>query len=287
MFLQNMSKNIIENEELQQLWVLLEKSCSQTSESYEKQRIDYLEYKRIRGLLDPKSKAKEYFTATVFAKLQDNDPNKKISILNFFNYVMRKVWLRQTRIALSLYDITGQGFLKETDLENYIQELIPTLSQLDSLDKAFHPFYICIAVRKFFFFLDPHKHNKIKIVDILGSGFLDDLLELRDEDLNKTREEANWFSATNTLRLYSSYLRLDEDHNGMLSKTELMKYGNLTNLFIERVFDVCITYDREIDFKTFVDIVLALENRKEVQSIYFLFSILDIKSQRFIDSFTI
>ncbi|CAG2104963.1 unnamed protein product, partial [Medioppia subpectinata] len=41
------------------------------------------------------------------------------------------------------------------------------------------------------------------------------------------------------------------------------------------------------DFKTFVDIVLALENRKEVQSIYFLFSILDIKSQRFIDSFTI
>ena len=30
-----------------------------------------------------------------------------------FNYVMRKVWLQQTRIGLSLYDATGQGFLNE------------------------------------------------------------------------------------------------------------------------------------------------------------------------------
>jgi hypothetical protein len=26
-----------------------------------------------------------------------------------FNYVMRKVWLQQTRIGLSLYDVNGQG----------------------------------------------------------------------------------------------------------------------------------------------------------------------------------
>lgn len=31
-----------------------------------------------------------------------------------FNYVMRKVWLHQTRIGLSLYDVTGQGYLRES-----------------------------------------------------------------------------------------------------------------------------------------------------------------------------
>jgi hypothetical protein len=41
------------------------------------------------------------------------------------------------------------------------------------------------------------------------------------------------------------------------------------------------------DFKTYVDIILALENRKEPQAIYFFFSILDIKNQGFIDSFCI
>ena len=33
--------------------------------------------------------------------------------MHFFNYVMRKVWLHQTRIGLSLYDVAGLGYLRE------------------------------------------------------------------------------------------------------------------------------------------------------------------------------
>lgn len=47
------------------------------------------------------------------------------------------------------------SFLILQDLENYILELIPTLPQLDGLEKSFYSFYVCTAVRKFFFFLDP------------------------------------------------------------------------------------------------------------------------------------
>jgi serine/threonine-protein phosphatase 2A regulatory subunit B'' len=65
------------------------------------------------------------------------------------------VWLQQTRIGLSLFDIQGLGYLKESDLENYILELIPTLPQLNCLEESFYSFYVCTAVRKFFFFLDP------------------------------------------------------------------------------------------------------------------------------------
>lgn len=46
-------------------------------------------------------------------------------------------------------------FIILQDLENYILELIPTLPQLDGLEKSFYSFYVCTAVRKFFFFLDP------------------------------------------------------------------------------------------------------------------------------------
>jgi serine/threonine-protein phosphatase 2A regulatory subunit B'' len=52
----------------------------------------------------------------LFAKLQQGDRLGRVSIMALFNYVMRKVWLHQTRIGLSLYDITGQGFLRESDL---------------------------------------------------------------------------------------------------------------------------------------------------------------------------
>lgn len=64
------------------------------------------------------------------------------------------------------------------DLENYIQDLIPTLPQLDGLEKSFHSFYVCTAVRKFLFFLDPLRTGRVRIQDILACSFLDDLLEV-------------------------------------------------------------------------------------------------------------
>jgi hypothetical protein len=36
---------------------------------------------------------------------------------------------------------------------------------------------------------------------------------------------SNWFSAMNALRVYSIYLELDTDMNGMLSRQELARYG--------------------------------------------------------------
>jgi serine/threonine-protein phosphatase 2A regulatory subunit B'' len=53
----------------------------------------------------------------------------------------------------------------------------------------------------------------------------------------------------------------------MLSKDELLHYGTstLTPAFINRVFEECLTYGGEMDYKTYLDFVLALENRKEPQ----------------------
>lgn len=42
-----------------------------------------------------------------------------------------------------------------------------------------------------------------------------------------------------------------------------------------------------IDFKTFIDCILALENRKEIPSIYFLFNILDIQKNNHLDDFAL
>ena len=74
--------------------------------------------------------------------------------------------------------------------------------------------------------------------------------------------------------MYGQYLNLDKDHNGMLSKSELLAYGTatLTPTFIDRVFEECLTYGGEMDYKTYLDFVLALENRKEPQSLTYFFS---------------
>ncbi|VEN46339.1 unnamed protein product [Callosobruchus maculatus] len=281
--LKRKSMQLLDNDELKELYVLLDQNQSFPEE----QLMTYADFQKVQTLVG--EKVKPYFTAHVFAKLQQGDPQGRISIMSIFNYVMHKVWLDQTRIGLSLYDVTGQGYLTGTDLETYITELLPNLPQLKGLEESFHSFYVCTAVRKFLFFLDVVRAGRVRILDILACSFLDELLELRDEDLSKEMQEQNWFSAPSALKIYGHYLNLDRDHNGMLSKTELASYGSgtLTKPFLDRVFETCLTYAGEMDYKTYLDLVLALENRAEPQALSFLFKILDIKGDGYLDAFTL
>ncbi|KAK4884540.1 hypothetical protein RN001_000811 [Aquatica leii] len=282
-FLQRRSHDLLDNNELKSLWMLLDHYQSSPNE----QLITYADYKIVTSLAGPK--LHPYFTASIFARLQQGDPQGRVSIMSLFNYVMRKVWLQQTRIGLSLYDASGQGYLREADLESYIADLLPTLPQLEGLESSFHSFYICTAVRKFIYFLDSLRAGRVRILDILVCSFLDDLLELRDEELSKEVQEQNWFSAPSALRVYGQYLNLDRDHNGMLSQAELSNYGSgtLTKPFVERVFQTCLTYGGEMDYKTYLDLVLTLENRCEPQALAFLFRMLDLNEKGYLDAFVL
>ena len=44
-----------------------------------------------------------------------------------------------------------------------------------------------------------------------------------------------------------------------------------------RVFQECLTYGGEMDYKTYLDFVLALENKREPQALSYFFRILDVK----------
>lgn len=114
-------------------------------------------------------------------------------------------------------------------------------------------------------------------------------MELRDEELSKESQETNWFSAPSALRVYGQYLNLDKDHNGMLSKEELSRYGTatMTNVFLDRVFQECLTYDGEMDYKTYLDFVLALENRKEPAALQYIFKLLDIENKGYLNVFSL
>lgn len=65
------------------------------------------------------------------------------------------------------------------------------------------------------------------------------------------------------------------------------KSGALTSVFLDRVFQDAFTYAGEMDYKGYLNFVLATENRHEPQSLRYLFRFLDIKNQGYLDSFTI
>ena len=282
-FLHNKSAEILDKEDLEQLWYLLRDHTSYPDDGTE--RINYDQFCLVASQLPPK--CRQFFQPSVFLKC-DRDEYGRIEIVPFFHYIVRKVNLHQTRIQISLYDSAGYGYLKEKDLENFIYELIPSFPQLSSLQDNFYSFYVITAVRKFFFFLDPKRTGRIWIKDMLTSPILAELYELRQERWTVEEAMQNWFSAQSALRVYEQYLRLDVDHNGMLKKGELARYsGGLTSIFVDRLFEEYQTFEGEMDYKTFLDFVLAMENKKTVQSIQYFWKILDVYKKGAIDTFVI
>ena len=98
--------------------------------------------------------------------------------------------------------------------------------------------------------------------------------------------------------------QLDKDQNGLLSKTELQNYTGsdrqpvrLTPAFIDRIFDEITTYQTstnpnekkgtgEMDYKTFLDFVLAMENKKSKEGLRYFWRLLSF-GKDYLDSFAI
>eukprot|EP00667_Euglena_gracilis_P022333 EG_transcript_24784 len=256
------------------LWQLLLDHCYvDLGGEKENGLMDFAIYDTVRHQLihDWNSKAKDeddthpidlepFLTARAFLRLPKDDMGR-LPILTFFNYMLKKVTLFQTRVELGVNNLLGDGFLLESEMENYFYDLIPTLPALSRLPEHFYPFYVCGAVRKFFFFLDPQRRGRIPIDAVMQSSALAELMELQ----NASEEEectGNWFAATSAAKVYTHYTQLDTDRNGMLSMEEMYGYndGSFTRLFMQRVFEVSQTYAGEMDYKKYIEFVLTMEN---------------------------
>ena len=242
-------------------------------------------------------------------------------------------------------------------------DLVPTMPMLKAMPENFSPFYVFTAVRRFMFFLDPKHTGRIPISVLIRSRVMDELLQLGmqtgtnassddasdkpDEQVQNDDFSGNWFSAENALRVYSEYLELDTDQNGMLSRDELLAYSGskqpmrLTKAFVWRIFEEIPTYrvasppgstdnvnntssinnsdpeatvdgsdtahlnadhvdltagstantaavrKGEMDYKTFLDFVLAMENKHTPQALRYFWRLLDVQRRGKLGRFAI
>ena len=288
---------------------------SQASTVLGREPLNYDAYCTARDTLP--SKVSRHLTASLFARLP-RTADDVVAPSALLAYVREAEVLRCAHRRLARFDGTGDGRLREHEVENYIFAAIPTVPELAALQENFYPFYVFTAVRAFFFFLDPNHTGRVSLRELVGSRAFSEWLAVLPSghaDLGpagaplpesiglapRPRPRAsNWFSSANALRVYSAYLQLDGDQNGMLSLDELTSYGGgqYTRAFAERLFDECHTYasgatpptegggggcggTAEIDFKTYLDVVLASEYRASEPSLRFFFKLLDIHHRGF------
>ncbi|KAI8011771.1 putative serine/threonine-protein phosphatase 2A regulatory subunit B'' subunit TON2 [Camellia lanceoleosa] len=238
-------------------------------------------------------------TPSNFMKFE-KDESGRIAILPFYLYVMRTALVEtsehnpdglpeeqssQPAIAEQLRALLRSSPAKYTqprslthddfiEMEAYIRGLIPNLAQLRDMPAAFIQMYCRIAAHKFFFFCDPHRREKGCIKKILLSNCLQELMELHqesEEEVTDIEQAENWFSLTSAQRICDMFLALDKDMNGTLTFDEHIRHGKTGG-----------GNAREMDFESFLDFVLALENKDTPEGLTYLFQCLDLRGRGYL-----
>ena len=187
------SYDLPQKKNLKDLWMLLKENISPPNDGTE--RINYKDFKKVA---ETNPFFSDYFKASTFLKF-DKDKFGRIEILSFFHYVVRKNNIEENKINLSLSDVCCEGFLIDKDLENYIKKEIQNFPFYNEISEDIKEYYLLVAQRKFFFFLDPKRTGKIYINDIVTSSYLAEFLEMADKNIANSPQEAalNWFSLHN------------------------------------------------------------------------------------------
>lgn len=151
------------------------------------------------------------------------------------------------------------GYITNDQLHLFIQkEYIPLIDPHRRMDESFYEFYTSTAVAKFLFYLDPRNTHQISIRALAHSFVMQELLTLAQlqayqdeffdsEQLSKVisavlflfsfsyfsrgnylQIEGNWFHYENVLNVYQSFLHLDADQSGKISRCDSMYSGRAT-----------------------------------------------------------
>ena len=279
------SYDIAKKKDLKDLYECLRDNISPPRDGTER-----INYKGFKSVGEKNELFHEYFRPSNFLKF-DKDKYGRIDIIAFFNYIIKRNTLEKMKLNLSYFDYYCEGYLVDKDIEQYIKKEIQSFPFYNEIEPEKQDFYLLVAQRKFFFHLDPKHKGKIYINDLVTSNILIEFQEMNENNystLSSNEITLNWFSKENFERIYNKYIQLNIRENGMLSREELIKYGpGLTTIFIDRIFEEYQKFENAIDFKQFIDFVLAMENRKDPASIHYIWRAIDVYHKNAVDTFII
>lgn len=229
------------------------------------------------------------------------DLSGEINTDEFLRFIQRSIDVERTYLHLLRFCQFHGGFrndnyvITEREFERYLFSLIPEMSCCKGLDVWFYPYYVFAASRRFLFFLDQRHTKTVNIKKLAHSTVMEELLFLKrlsqyekdmDPQIFQSQVESNWFDGGNAMKMYRKFISLDRDQNGTLSSAELLhftgssqhRHVQFTSLAVDRLIEVHVKYSppTELDFKGFVDLLLAIDNKTHASSLDYFWKILDI-----------
>lgn len=231
---------------------------------------------------------------------RNNFMTEAVDITTIYQLFAKKVSLVKCEAELIMWDTNNDGRLSEDEMEIYVRDLVPRMAALRNMSEDVLPFYCCTASRRLFWDLDPGNRGVVRIDALLQSAVMDEWVSLQ---LLTDDNPRNWFGAMATQQLYEKFLLLDKRNEGTLNADNLKRYKKglptvlddglppnvspLSTLFIDRFFETNVMMAKsEMDYRKFVDFVIAVEMLPQCSRPTFLWNIIDLRGDGVVTAMT-
>eukprot|EP00184_Porphyridium_aerugineum_P006966 CAMPEP_0184695572 /NCGR_PEP_ID=MMETSP0313-20130426/3172_1 /TAXON_ID=2792 /ORGANISM="Porphyridium aerugineum, Strain SAG 1380-2" /LENGTH=1272 /DNA_ID=CAMNT_0027154063 /DNA_START=302 /DNA_END=4120 /DNA_ORIENTATION=+ len=204
----------------------------------------------------------------------------------FINYYMERCIGKNPtqRLMEELVNGAPRSYLIASDFKPLLNALLATHPGLMFLQQTpeFQQRYAETVIERIFYMLAPSSHcMRLTLQDLERHRFYETLKEIdMDEDINRERR---FFSYEHFYVLYCRFWELDSDHDLLISKADLLRYGehSLTSLIVDRIFAGAgrprVCKDKEV--LTYIDFVwfcLSEEDKTSRMAISYWFHCLDL-----------
>ncbi|KAJ3693159.1 hypothetical protein LUZ60_012254 [Juncus effusus] len=241
-------------------------------------------------ILDFKTVTKEIcklpsFFSTVLFKKIDTESRGVISRDAFVDYWINKNMITMDT-ATQIYNILkqpNQKYLTQEDFKPILKELLLTHPGLEFLQNTpeFQERYAETVIYRIFFYMNRGGNGRLTLRELKHGNLIDAMQQTDDEeDINKI---LRYFSYEHFYVVYCKFWELDTDHDFLISKENLIKYGNhaLTYRIVDRIFSqiprkFTSKVEGKMSYEDYVYFILAEEDKSSEPSLEYWFKCVDL-----------
>ncbi|XP_051121433.1 serine/threonine protein phosphatase 2A regulatory subunit B''beta-like [Andrographis paniculata] len=246
--------------------------------------MDGLQMHEFKPVTKEICKLPSFFSTALFRKI-DTDGTGVVTRDAFVDYWINKNMLTKD-ISTQMYTILKQPDLKcltQDDFKPVLRELLATHPGLEFLQSTpeFQERYAETVIYRIFFYVNRAGNGRLTLRELKRSDLIAAMQHAdEEEDINKV---LRYFSYEHFYVIYCKFWELDRDHDFLIDKENLIKYGNhaLTYRIVDRIFSqvprkFTSKVEGKMGYEDFVNFILSEEDKSSEPSLEYWFKCIDI-----------
>ncbi|WVY98793.1 hypothetical protein V8G54_030944 [Vigna mungo] len=247
--------------------------------------MDGLQVHEFKSITKEVCKLPSFFSTTLFRKIDNGTGVVTRSRNAFVEYWINGNMLTMD-IATVIFKILKQpqlSYITQDDFRPVLRELLATHPGLEFLQSTpeFQERYAETVIYRIYYYINRSGNGCLTLRELKRGNIIDAMMHAdEEEDINKV---LRYFSYEHFYVIYCKFWELDTDHDFLIDKENLIRYGNhaLTYRIVDRIFcqiprKFTSKAGGKMGYEDFVYFILAEEDKPSEPSLEYWFKCIDL-----------